>query len=1175
MDMLRILRSACAGAVAVACAFAAAARAADSAMPAAAPPYEHPFWRIARLAKPPVIDGVIHDDEYAGCPALTGMVTYGGSDGRDKSLIAAVQQVTWYVGYDDQFLYISMRSPHPKGTWPRARIKEMDNGDILWDDHTEIQIATRGRQSIAAPGKGFYKIMHNAKGFWRDEWLYNGTPGTESAWNIGGDCRSSVTPERWDMEMSIALGALREKSLDGKSWVLQLLRADAPGGVYFAGWVGEAWMSWTRFGEVLFDPAAPVFRFLRTGEAAKGDLDLGFEVVGGQAPGRVRIAVAALDPEGKELTVDTQERELKPGQKQAVDIRRPVAWAETGANTLAIRAEFLAADAAPDAAPLPLYDVRIPVRSLVPPAEWAARVKPWLDQKPQSGLPAWRFAYWASYGVADASIDLDFFGMDEAKLGARQFTVEVLPKAGGAPLASATGAVTDLAGRLEFATGDLPEGDYSARIHLLGADGKTAVFEDSRDFRRRKYPWEGNTLGTEDVLLPPFTAIVVDAKDPAAPVLKPCLRDYTAGPNALPARIVASGGARPEDILSTPVRFEVVRAGQAVVEAGTELQIVSQSPTRVKLASTRPLGDVPATLAAEMEYDGWWDVRLTLPAAPGTTLERLTLVLPLWPGADTMYVQRGADTFAGYNRMDAIPAGEGVVWDSSRLGSDRQMRADWGTFVPILYAGNGDKGLWWFAEEWRDWTRSDTLPTVQYVRTPQGVEVRIHLLAAATALDRERRFHFALLADPVKKMEDERKWAWGWGGREYAHETFGWREWGRSHDGYYMTDADRTALRECLQGTRPFAVPTGNFAEMARRMTARGGMVVLYGSTSNMMLDLPEFDTFSGEWVSYLGGSFIPKDEPKPKPGKPNMQGSYDCNLTRDDIEVGCNWTPSQVQCFLWYHEKLLRDCPVNGTWWDNGSSNVIRDYDPARQAFYLKWNVFVRREVCKRLNTIGWRLGRTPWWINNLHVDWSFNQVSWHIENDYYVDGPTNTLLDQMTVDNFRAYARLKRGIVHRLASRYGGNDTSTIEERRRRARCTIGLCLLHDIGTYRWDDYAREMEMLPALLHQYVGFFNEEGADACEFIGYWRAAPFVKVETPDVYVSVYRNRTRAVLVVLNSRKEVRDVKLGVLDNLLGRKPRRLFDAETGAQVGGWAHYEQWDRIGLEPHGLRLLVVE
>ncbi len=201
---------------------------------------------------------------------------------------------------------------------------------------------------------------------------------------------------------------------------------------------------------------------------------------------------------------------------------------------------------------------------------------------------------------------------------------------------------------------------------------------------------------------------------------------------------------------------------------------------------------------------------------------------------------------------------------------------------------------------------------------------------------------------------------------------------------------------------------------------------------------------------------------------------------------------------------------------------------------------------------------------------------MSWHIENDFYVNGPGNTLLDQMTVDNFRAYARIKRGIIHRLASRYDGNDTCTVAERRRRARNTIGLCLLHDIGAYLWDDYGQEMETLPNLLNEYAGYFNEEdGSDPCKFTGYWRAGNLVKSDTPNIYVSVYRGKGRAVLVVLNAGKEACDVKLTISDNLLGHKPNAIFDAETKQPLGGWRNNEQPDLFGIDSYGLRLLVVD
>ena len=122
------------------------------------------------------------------------------------------------------------------------------------------------------------------------------------------------------------------------------------------------------------------------------------------------------------------------------------------------------------------------------------------------------------------------------------------------------------------------------------------------------------------------------------------------------------------------------------------------------------------------------------------------------------------------------------------------------------------------------------------------------------------------------------------------------------------------------------------------------------------------------------------------------------------------------------------------------------------------------------------------------------------------------------MSVGQFRAATRLKRGIVHRLASRYGGRETSTQAEQQRRSRNLVGLCLLHDIGAYLWSpEYAWEYRRLPELLHEQVGFFNENAT--CAFTGYWRSGDLVRIETPGVWASVYRGKGRAVLVVMNEK--------------------------------------------------------
>ncbi len=1141
-----------------------------------------PAWRIAKLSKPPVVDGVIHDKEYAECPAITGMITQG-----PLSIVTRQQDVTWYIGYDDTNIYIAMRSPHPKGTWPIANVKENELSAILWDDHVEIQLATKGRQNACMQGMGFYKIMANARGFHRDEWLYNGTVGSETLWSFGGEMKCSTNDEHWDLEVAAPIKAFGEKKLDGRDWVVQLVRADSCAGNYFAGWVGApSWLDWHLFGDVVFDPAAPVFRFLQTGEIRKGDMNLEFEVVGKSAePQQVLILASVTDPKGVELYNKSQSVTVKPGEKQTVSFKQALTLPD-GGSSLRILASYDKADGEK----VKLYDVKIPVAKLTDEV-FKAQVQPWQERRPKAGDFRWSFAYWASYGVAESSIDVDFFGMDKNILNASAFEVAIYPKGADKALTAKRSELKNHQSAMILEPGKLPEGEYVARLKLFGADGTSLVGEREEPFTRKVYPWEGNTLGTQEMVFPPFTAIQVDKEKN---IRKPCLREYRLAPDGRPAGIKAEGGEGLEDILTAPIHWEAEAGGQVVAQSEAQSKIVEATDTKVRVESGFKLGPATVTLSSTMDMTGWYDVKMSVKGAPGGKLDRLTLVIPLWAQADTMYIQRFID--GPDNGKGGLPVGQGVVWHSGLLLKTGFMDDVWRSFVPIAYLGNGDKGVWWLGDDNRDWVMSDALPAAQYVRTGKGVELRINVFAGAASLDRERTLRFALLVDPVKKTPNERKIGWGREGYDFGdYLIFGWRRWGRSDDGYWVENEDLDALDKLLRGIdrRP-QNPRGGFNDSymenlfkrCRQDYQKGRKLVLYGSHSNMMYDLPEWESFGGEWA---GRKVKLDDKPLAESQQGyNIQGSYKITRTREKEEVFCNWTDSQVQCFIWYHQKLLAKTPASGTWWDNGSTFLIKDYDPIRKEFYHHWNVLMRHDLCKRLNTIGWQLGREPWWLNNMGADWAFNQVAWHVENGFDQHSSNQDDFDVLSLDEFRALFRTRRGIVHLLASWCTAEKVSTAEEIRRRNRLKAGLCLLHDIGitaeVYR-RGLSEDNKVMSDLMDKYVGFFSEE--QECRFTGYWRAGKYVKIKSSRVHASVYKGKNRAVLVVVNENREPVSAEFSFTRELLGRDPAKVFDAETGREFHNGYYYDTqgkahqaWGQykpgfFPIEGHGVRLIVLE
>ncbi|MCM8803288.1 MAG: DUF6067 family protein, partial [Candidatus Omnitrophica bacterium] len=962
-----------------------------------------PFLLVPYIGeKKPLIDGKIDNEEYENFACITGMVTWGTAGGELKTIVPKIQDVMWFVGYDEKYLYISMRSPNPPNVWPVARVKTNDESyRILWDDHTEIQIA-KDRKKATFPGIGFYKIMVNPKGFYSDEWYYNGTPGTELEWSIGGKVACSVNDKFWDLEMAINIESFEEKSLDGKRWVLQLLRADAPGGIYFAGWVGTHWMGWEEFGEVLFDKKGPIFKIFDMGEISKGDMDIKIEIKG-KGENRIKVIVKVIDGDGKKIFDKEIIKVLENGRTEILNFKEKLDLTEKG-NKIEILSYYYENDEEKL-----LYFYSAPIIKLTD-EFFDKHIKPWLETRPK-GDYEWNFAYWPSYGVAEVKIDFDFFGLKKEYEKSKKFKISIKDKKGKI-YGSKIEEIKNKYGYTIVKDLNLPSGEYTTEIEIFDEKNKL-IDKRTIDFVKRNYEWEGNKLGISDKVIPPYTPIKRNGKE-----FEVWGRKYIIGDDGLFEKIFAIGGEN-ENILSGKVEIIAKKDGKDIKIENPQLKIINEKEGKIEIESEGKLGNLKIKLNGIVEYDGWYEVFLNIIPVEKTEIEELILNIPLWKNADTLYVQRAGDGRRG-NKFGSLPKNAGLIWESKEL----LPFGNWESFVPIVFVGNGDKGLWWFAEENRDWVMSDNKSAVEIYRKENGeIELKINIIAYKTMIDRKRKIHFAFLIDPVKKMPEERKWAWG--KLVYAHNTFGYRYYGGSVDGFENDDEDLNELRKvfldpdwkpklktenknCLNHISAFRNRAYNSVGLKNQM------FVLYGSTSLTGLGLDAFDTYAGEWLGKTNFKPHPQTEFK---GWINTQGTKEWKTDRELTTVGVNFTRSFEDCFVWYHYKLISKVPVNGTWWDNSSITVIKDYDPERGEFYWKFNVFTRRSLTKRLNNICYELGRQPWWINNMHVDWSFCQVSWHIENDFYIDNADMTMMDNLNIDEFRALCRIKRGIIHRLA--------------------------------------------------------------------------------------------------------------------------------------------------------------
>jgi len=270
--------------------------------------YQHPVLRVPRLTVPPEFDGKLAANEWAGAAAITGLTSHG----LGGVLAPQIQQATFYLAYDDKYLYLAMNSPNPSGKYPVAWCGEPDDYAIHQDDHIEWQICKYDRAKAKERGFGFYKIFVNPFGVTADQRV-NTKKGTDNRWATGGQSRCSVSAEAWQLEMSIALESLEEESLDGESWVMQLVRTD-PGNqnLAYLGWGPGGWMAWENFAEVVFDPEAGACQLRSLGSLTEGHLDAKIALRGGAQPLDATATIRVTDATGKALYQKTQAAKLPP-----------------------------------------------------------------------------------------------------------------------------------------------------------------------------------------------------------------------------------------------------------------------------------------------------------------------------------------------------------------------------------------------------------------------------------------------------------------------------------------------------------------------------------------------------------------------------------------------------------------------------------------------------------------------------------------------------------------------------------------------------------------------------------------------------------------------------------------------------------------------------------------------
>jgi hypothetical protein len=892
--------------------------------------------RVPLMSKPPLIDGKIDPAEWRVAAGFDGFFT---GDTLQRRRVRA------WIGADQQTIYIAIASQLPEKGPLQAGVAR-DSLKVAFDDAVEVFIDP----TPAAANRVTYQFIVNSLGKGGYSIHTSGTPAEESNWTGKWRHAHGQHDGWWHFECAIPAASMKMagpgRTTTEGAWQINLCRDWKPDWAWSSLAAGGYEKNGVRV--VFTEQPAPVVQYAQEGDPtfppSRGMLAI-------RNPSAQPLSLKAslvltrnkMPALGREQTLS-----IPAGGEASLDYAIP----ENDSTTI----YDLAARVASADGRTVFYDRAVKWTKAKSALHWvteAAKAPPPLD---------FLFSYYPSKNRMRIQADINGLPRDARP---KRVLAVVRKQADKAIVCSAEFPISGFRNGRQELTLTLPplRGEYEIAVRAEG-DG-VPPGEQIKTFERHTFPWENGSLGTSKNVYPPFTPLRVSGRTLSAVLRTHELND--AGLLDQVACTSANTGVT-RSILAAPMRY-LVKTGSGEAAADTRpLRFASAADNEVVAEGELRAGNLRATFRDTWDYDGTVKVELTLHPAGGRELDGLTLEIPLQAEAATL-IHANADRIRS-PVAQKLPAGEGVVWDASKVACDEYIK----NFCPYVYLGSAVRGLCWFADNDRGWGWNPQTPNIDVVRRGNQVVLRVHLVNQPTTIVQPRTICFGMLAAPVKPMLNVP-----------GRTPNDWR-YRFLRDNYHVlgTDINWLALGDCgsvypaggdlslwqalkrgntkplneqevakvIERGRRYFEPYGKdavavFVAHARcNCTAHGGakMVFYYNRASCQLFD--EFETFKDEWCF---------DDLRTI-GKGTRRG-----------EIWAVPTESYINYNLYWYKKSFELGGNRGVYWDNwffassfntGATDAYRRDDGAIVPTAGIWGL---RELCKRTFVMMNELGMTP----------------------------------------------------------------------------------------------------------------------------------------------------------------------------------------------------------------------
>lgn len=1043
--------------------------------------YKVPTLTVPYAWHKPTLDGVVRDREWQEALSVNALQT--------TTHAVSPRQTRFWLMWDENFLYLAMRSPLRPGERVIQALRERDKDvNVVFDDSYEIWLDVGTHSPDGQPV--FFQYLSNFAGARYDVMQEPAAGNSRISWTAHWNPKNRLTPDGrfWEMEMAIPRRSvyLDQPFHDGFPLTMLLTRN-----------FKRPWEQNSLSGSGSFSVRETHARF----------------VLSKQAPAVHLLSVA--DPQAQTFSL-----QLAAWGRQAQTLH----WRfdsdggvhQTGdlpiqAGHLAVLPPMLGLDHPGDGS----FRIRVlNANRTATLLDWSAR-RQWGDLSSLTQTlhdTGDQVELTLGYNPARdyLRVNGDFINYDARGKIAR-YRASVRDSQGH--VLAQEGLHLDA---LDYVRGlihlpNLPPGDYTARLETFDSGGQP-LFSRETEFAKKDpaqaFPWWNTRLGDIEKVIAPWTPVRYRAGR-----FDVWGRGMRVGPAGLPEQITTQGQAL---LAGSAALTAELADGREVKATGNELARLSAADYRAVVNSTSALGDIAVTSTVTTEFDGMYKVEMVLAPKRPTVVRSLTLVVPLKNGTADYLHACGEGIRYGFDYRFLPHDKTGRLWDSRSVDGQPMVI---GSFIPYLWIGNTRGGLCWFADSDEGWVPNNAVPAIEVRRSPaQSTDLVFHLISSDFTLTTPRKITFAFQATPVKPLPPGWRMDTWWTGDSF-------KDWAQVESEGHAGDMG------LIFSSIPFPLDPAKSRQMVEARHEETNATI-FG-----------FDKYHANAVPYLehinmGEQFVP-------------ELTYFGEEWRTRVSRGLSYGKTLSDFMVYHLSHWVQDAGIDGIYIDNvfpiADDNIDagRGYRLPDGRVQPAYQMFDTRTYFLRLRAAFAEQGKHGKLV--LHMT-NHMIAPWLGAADVALDGEHHVIYPEMGKDfmDFWSPERMRLdhpeqwGVAVNFLQEYQGDwDHARLKKA---MRAYTGMQLLNDVlasananGLNQESWIARDR-------------FGMERSDV-RFLGYWDRGGGIECRTPNVSVSAWMHpHGKVLLAVVNRGEKMRAVvqisaaKLGLPD------PSRwkVEDAET-----------------------------